>query len=139
MISGETALRLLSVPMILGIVYSSLRSWKKLNHDTGMDIVKKLKRGASLIEILENADEQVALRRERIRSLRDRARTDPRAARDLRRLLDIEIRAREQVLEETQTPDDSVSGLVEDAKSALSREILELKGIQQELSHLPPA
>jgi hypothetical protein len=139
MISGDDLLRLLCIPIILGAVYWDRRRWRQFNRDHGLDIVKKLRRGASALEMAENAQEQEAFRRERIRALRERAATDQRAARELQSLLATQIRTREGLLRKMQASGGPLSSTLEAARSALMRDILELKGIQQEIKHLPGA
>jgi hypothetical protein len=87
MMMGLPAVRLLFIPIIVGGIYWSNRDWEKFGREHGFHITKKLKRGASVFEIAQVGMELEAFHRERIRSLRDRARTDPKAARDLSRML----------------------------------------------------
>lgn len=127
---------MVSLPIILGLVFLQLRGWSRFNEETGLNLSKKLGRSPSLEEIAAHGHELNAHRLRRIRTLRERATSDPRAARQLRKLLKTEIRVREQILEEVQSVDQPTSGFLDAAKSSTRQEILELKGIQREINRL---
>jgi hypothetical protein len=137
MIAGLPATRLVYIPLILALLYSRDRYWEKFNREHGIDIMKKLQGGASMMEVSQVGMELEAFDKELIRSLRERARMDSKAARELRSLLKTRIGILERELRKVQNADESGSDPEDFIKSALMGDLLKLRGIQQEINQLP--
>jgi hypothetical protein len=132
----DGVVRVLAAIVIVAGLYWKLRGWARFNEETGLNLVRQLRRDSSPEEIAAVGDQVRAARMKRIQSLRERAASDPRAARQLARLLENELSAWEGVLRQLQSSDRPFS---EAAKKAAQQEALQLRGMQQEIRHLPGA